>query len=170
MTGTGHRQITIVTGVRGGQELLELVVSNHYSFIRYMYACTTRTPEEGNFKISELMFDPISIIKSFIIGKMPFGNANLFYNASLDRLERDAISDTPEGYPDLTDLGVKLSTVEERLPWELAPFDAYGYYQYEDVNEKPVPILPQMVTMQEERAINVQRSNLPLSLLPIPAM
>lgn len=138
--------------------------------IRYMYACTTRTVEEGNFKITELMFDPLTIIKSYIIGKMPFGNANLFYNASLDRLERDALSDNGEGYPDLTDLGVKLSTLEERLPWELAPYDAYAYYEYEDVNEKPVPILPKMVSMQEERAINVQRSNLPLSLLPIPAM
>jgi hypothetical protein len=29
-------------------------------------------------------------------------------------------SDESEGYPDLTDLGVKLHTLEQRMPWEVS--------------------------------------------------
>jgi len=51
--------------------------------------------------------------------KSPFGGVEAFYQQSLDTLERMSISDESEGYPDLTHLGVKLSTLQQRMPWEV---------------------------------------------------
>ena len=55
----------------------------------------------------------------------------------MDRLERDSLSDLSEqGLPDITDLGVKPASVTEKMPWELAPLEAYAYYCYETPDEK----------------------------------
>lgn len=137
--------------------------------IRYMNALTTRTEEEGTFHTSELMFDPITMAKSFVMGQLgrySLGNGGVFHSSSLDRLERDAISDTLEGHPDLTDLGVKLHTLEQKMPWELKPHDLYAYYTYETVDELPATPTPNLITMEEERRIMGKRSMGPLALLP----
>eukprot|EP00092_Neocalanus_flemingeri_P017112 GFUD01018507.1.p1 GENE.GFUD01018507.1~~GFUD01018507.1.p1 ORF type:complete len:445 (-),score=106.86 GFUD01018507.1:111-1397(-) len=132
----------------------------------YMYALTTRTKEDGTFKISELMIDPATIARAFMIGKSPFGLYNFFHQTSLDRLERDSISDTLEGFPNLTDLGVHLHTLEEKMGWEVSPWDLYSYYQYESCDEKPVAKLPQILTMEEERRILNKRGMGPIALVP----
>ena len=90
--------------------------------INYMYALTTRNKKDGTHNITELMLDPATMIRSFIIGKSPFGGVNSFHQYSLDRLERDSISDISEGYPDLSDLGVKLHTLEDKMGWEVIFF------------------------------------------------
>merc|ERR1719203_1052755 len=72
--------------------------------ITYMYDCATRNKELGNFGIKELMLDPKTLLKSAIFEQMPlFGQVNFLHGNTLDRLERDAISDTSEGYPDMAD-------------------------------------------------------------------
>merc|ERR1719188_2088366 len=124
----------------------------------YMYDLTSRNKETGTFKITELMLDPATIARAFMIGKFPFGTVGTFHQYNLDRLERDSISDTSEGYPDLTDLGVNLKTLESQMPWELAPLDQYAYYFYETPEEKRKVRLPHILEMDEERAINARRA------------
>merc|ERR1711955_189540 len=88
----------------------------------------------------------------------PFGTVGTFHQYNLDRLERDSLSDTSEGYPDLTDLGVKLRTLESQMPWEVAPMDLYSYYHYETVDEMPTTRLPKLVSFEEERRIQAKRA------------
>jgi len=137
-----------------------------HELIRYMYHLTTRTPEDWQFKISELMFDPASFAKAWFMGNNPFGAVKVFHQQSLDQLDRFSISDESEGYPDLTDLGVKLHTLEQRMPWELKPLDLYSYYEYETVEEVPVVPPPTTLTFAEDREIKVQRARGLLNLLP----
>merc|ERR1711874_969198 len=66
----------------------------------YMYALTTRLIEDETFHIKELMLDPEAFIKSFIAQKIKIGNLNVFHSSSLDRLERDSVTDTSEGFPE----------------------------------------------------------------------
>eukprot|EP00091_Calanus_sinicus_P023163 TRINITY_DN7699_c0_g1_i1.p1 TRINITY_DN7699_c0_g1~~TRINITY_DN7699_c0_g1_i1.p1 ORF type:complete len:171 (-),score=70.71 TRINITY_DN7699_c0_g1_i1:258-746(-) len=137
-----------------------------HELLTYMYALTTRTKETGTFKITELMMDPATMVRAFIIGKFPFGTVNTFHQYNLDRLERDSISDMSEGLPDLTDLGVKMHTLEDKMPWELAPFDKYSYYHYEGPEEKPVVPPPTVVTMDVERKLHQKRGLGPIALVP----
>lgn len=84
----------------------------------------------------------------------------------MDRLERDSISDTSEGYPDLTDLGVNLKTLESQMPWEVSPMNLYSYYHYETVDEMPVARPPKMVSFEEERRLQAKRAMGPMALIP----
>jgi len=134
----------------------------------YLFACTTRTKEEGNHNISELLFDPRTLAKVWLCGKLPFGNANWFYQSSLDRLESDSISDTSDGYPDMAEsFGVRLHTLEEKIPGEVRAWDYYAYYHYESIEEKPVVAPPIVLTMEEERRLVNRRSEgMVAALLP----
>jgi len=135
--------------------------------LTYMYALTSRTEEDLNFRIAELMIDPITFAKAFVAQTIKIGNVKVFHQTSLDRLERDSISDTSDlGLPDITSLGVKLSSVTEKMPWELAPLDAYAYYFYETPDEKKVVKPPKMLAMDEERAINARRAKGYAALIP----
>jgi len=133
---------------------------------RYMYGLTTRTEKEGTFKITELMLDPLTFVRAFLIGKSPLGSVNTFYQYSLDRLERDSISDMSEGYPDLTELGVKLHTLEDKMPWEVAPYDLFAYYEYETCEEMPVPPTLKCLSMVEERQLLAKKAKGPIALVP----
>lgn len=119
--------------------------------VRYMYECTSRTPEAWNFHITELMLDPTAFIKAYMTSKSPFGGVEAFYQQSLDTLEQMSISDESEGYPDLTHLGVKLSTLHQRMPWELKARDLFSYYEYETVEEVPIIKPPKILSFPEER-------------------
>ena len=87
--------------------------------LRFMYALTSRVEEDGVFKFRELMTNPETFIKAFVASKLKLGNVNSFHQTGLDRLERDSISDTSDGYPEITELGVKLHTVADKMPWEV---------------------------------------------------
>lgn len=134
--------------------------------LTYMYGCTTRTQEEGTFKITELMLDPATFVRAFLIGKSPFGTVNTFHQYGLDRLERDSISDNSEGYPNLTDLGVIPRRMETQMPHEVAHWDLYAYYHYETVEEMPVVVPPKLLSWEQERKIKAKRDMGPLALVP----
>lgn len=138
----------------------------HHELIRYLYALTSRTPETWRFKITELMLDPTAFAKAWFIGKVPFGGVNVFHERGLDHLERSNISDESEGYPDLTSLGVKLHTLEQRMPWEVAPKDYYNYYEYETVEELPVVPPPTTLTFSDERLIKEKKARGFINFLP----
>ena len=95
--------------------------------ISYMYALTCGTEAEGNFRIKELMLDPETFAKAFFAQTIRLGNRYVFHQTGLDRLERDSLSDMSEGYPEITELGVKLSKVTDRMPFEVC-FCFYIYF------------------------------------------
>jgi len=134
--------------------------------VRYMYELTGRTPEEWNFHINELMFDPTAFMKAYFAQKTPFGGNRVFHQYGLDPLERLSMCDNVQGLPDLTDLGVNPSTIEKKMPWELRPRNAFGYYFYETVEEMPVIKPPVPITFSEDRAIRIQRQNGIFNLVP----
>ena len=94
--------------------------------LRFMYALTSRVEEDGVFKFRELMTNPETFAKAFIANKLKIGNVNCFHQTGLDRLERDSISDTSDGYPEITELGVKLHTVADKMPWEVSPKQTFS--------------------------------------------
>ena len=87
--------------------------------ILYMYALTTRIVDDGTFHIKELMLDPEAFVKAIVAQKIKIGNLNVFHGSSLDRLERDSVTDESEGYPEIKELGVKLHSIEDKMPWEV---------------------------------------------------
>jgi len=134
--------------------------------ITYMYGLVTRLQAEGTFNVSELMMSPTMLTRQWLLGKLWWGNGTTFANSSLDRLERDALSDTSEGHLDLTDLGVKLHTLEQRMPFEVCTLDLYKYYFYEEPEELPVKPLPKILNMEEERALIRKREMGVMGLIP----
>ena len=54
----------------------------------YLFDCTTRNAAIGNFNIQELLLDPRTMFKAWLIQSLPFGNRTVFRNTSIDRLER----------------------------------------------------------------------------------
>lgn len=89
-------------------------------------------------------------------------------STTMPRLERDAISDSSEGYPDMAEsLGVQLTDMTKKMPYECAMWDAYAYYHYETPEEIPRPSPPAVLAMGEERQIAARRQDKGiLALLP----
>ena len=54
---------------------------------------------------------------------------------------QEFVNDDISGLPNLTDLGVKLTYLEERVPWELQPYRRHNYYE-ERPGEFPDPSPP----------------------------
>jgi len=140
------------------------------NLLTYMNNLTARFKEDGSLSFSELMVSPVSLAKFWAMEKLGYvslGNKAVFYGAGLDRVERDSISDESEGLPNLEDLGVKLSSLEQKMPHEVKDLDLYAYYFYETPEEKPVVPPPQLITFAEERALLARRNKLgPLAVLP----
>jgi len=124
--------------------------------ITYMYHLTERYEEETTFGINELMLSPVAVARSIAFSKL-IGKKNCWHGQSLDRLERDSVSDLSEGYPNITELGVKLSTLAERLPFELEIYGLHAYYQYEDCETKVKVPPPREIAPEEERALLAMR-------------
>lgn len=64
---------------------------------------------------------------------------------NFEKLEREHITDVITGLPTLENLGVKLTPIEERAPFELKPFRMYAYY-YEQIGEFADPVKPPIVS------------------------
>jgi len=137
--------------------------------MRYIYDCTTRNEENALFSIRELMFDPRTFLKAFVCQSLPFGNINMFHNTTIDRLEKDSISDMTDGFPDMAEsFGIQMSTIEQRMPWEVAPFDKFSYYHYETPDMKHQPSPPKILNLTEEiQLLSKRGSKGGLAFLPI---
>jgi NADH dehydrogenase (ubiquinone) 1 alpha subcomplex subunit 9 len=134
--------------------------------VRYMYEQTGRTHEEYGFNITELMLEPRVFAKAFFGGVVPFGGVRVYNQFNIDALERMSISDESEGYPNLTDLGVKLSTVVQKMPWELDVRNYFGYLVVDDPLDLPKVTPPTPLNFADERRIIAQRDRGLLNLLP----
>jgi len=134
--------------------------------VRYMYEMSGRTNEEWNFHITELMLDPTAFMKAYFAQKTPFGGNRVFHQFGLDSLERMSISDNVQNLPNLTDLGVTLHTVEQKMGWELAPRNAFGYYYYDTPEDMPKVKPAAPISFSEERALKMKRENGLLNIIP----
>jgi len=134
--------------------------------IRYMFEQSGRNKEEWQFEITELMLEPRTFAKAFFGGVMPWGGNKSWNQFNLDTLERMSISDESEGLPNLTDLGVKLSKVVEKMPWELEPIHNYKYLIIEDPAELPKIDPPTPLSFVEERYLISKRERGLINLLP----
>jgi NADH dehydrogenase (ubiquinone) 1 alpha subcomplex subunit 9 len=65
---------------------------------------------------------------------------------TMDKLDREHVSDIPQDLPTLEDLGVKLTPLEDRAPFELKPFRLHSYYE-EHVGEFAHPEPPPVVSV-----------------------
>ena len=59
-------------------------------------------------------------------------------------LFQSQLSELSEGYPSITDLGVKLHRVEDKMPWELEVYRAFQGHDYMSESDKPKihPLVP----------------------------
>jgi len=64
---------------------------------------------------------------------------------TMDKLDREHQTDIEQGLPNLMDLGVKLTRLEDRAHWELKPFKRHAYY-LEEVGEFPDPAPPPVLS------------------------
>ncbi|XP_076328999.1 NADH:ubiquinone oxidoreductase subunit 39 [Tachypleus tridentatus] len=98
---------------------------------------------DWGYKRTDLRYDLIFQTRIFftekVIGKYPL--------LSWERVEREHVTDTPtRGVPSLEDLGITLTYMEDRVPFELRPFRALAYYDTElgEFEKPPAPPAPIM--------------------------
>jgi len=95
-------------------------------------------PRENGFLIVNMRWCPIFRLRVSIFGSKLFKYPAIHW----EKFEREMVSDVLTGCPTLQDLGVKLTTLEDRLPMELRLYRKYGYYdddvgEFEFIKEKP---------------------------------
>jgi len=111
------------------------------------------------YRRAELWTCPGMIMNSWMIENVfPFGQKFLRGN-TLERLDRSQLSETSEGYPGLETLGVKLHTVEHKMPEELKVWTELLYHQYRHKFDRP-PIRPlRPLSRAEEREYRKEIAN-----------
>lgn len=134
--------------------------------IRYMYEESGRDKDEWGFEISELMMDPKAFAKAYFGGVFPWGGKTSFNQFNIDTLERMSISDESEGLPNLTDLGVKLSKVIDKMPWLMHHRHQHKYLVIDDPIDLPKVNPPTPLSFVEERHMIAQRERGLINLLP----
>lgn len=114
----------------------EIVGQNSYylsELTDYFYRCM----RHENFKRSYL--SPL-----FKAKVMFMENAPSYPILTMDKLDKEHQSDIITGQPTLEDLGVRLTRLEDQVPWELKPFRKYAYYE-EKIGEWPEPEPPTVI-------------------------
>merc|ERR1712038_1922350 len=103
------------------------------------------------YRRAELWTCPGTIMNTILMQHViPIGQ-KYFRGNTLETLERSQLSDTSEGYPGLETLGVKLHTVEQRMPEDLKVYTELLHHQYRHKQDKP-PIRPlRPLSRAEER-------------------
>jgi len=138
----------------------------------YMFDCASLCKDYRSFEgFSELMFSPNMFFKAWMLNKIGLGNKIVYGQQSIDRLERDSISDKSDGYPDMAEaLGFEhQGYFKLKIPHEVIAYDFYGYYLYETPEEQHVPTPYKTLNRVEERAVTERRAQgfLP-TILPKP--
>jgi len=113
--------------------------------LNWMHEVMHKDPVDYRYKMVDLRFSPFTIGKAIAASLIPYGFGLKYFRApTLEKLERSQLTEMSEGYPDLTDLGVKLHTVQEKMVWELEFYRAFQWHEYRSEEEKPkiYPLLP----------------------------
>ncbi|MCL4136612.1 UNVERIFIED_CONTAM: hypothetical protein GTU68_053660 [Idotea baltica] len=96
---------------------------------------------EWGYKRYDMKWDPLTKIKARINEYNPSVPLNMLVT---DKIEREAVTDTTFDLPNLQDLGVTLTKLEDRISWELKHFRTKGYYN-PDVGEFEKPAPPKFI-------------------------
>lgn len=108
--------------------------------VDWMHDIMDKDEQDWGYSRQELMFSPATFAKATACSLMPFGMGLKYFKAcTLERLERSQLSEISEGLPSITDLGVKLHRVEEKMPWELDKYRAFKYFNYPLAYDRLVP-------------------------------
>lgn len=115
------------------------------------------------YKCTDLRFRPLPFVKGYALEKfMPFGQK--FYKAAtLEKLERSQLSDLSQGYPHIAELGIKLDTMPEVLPWNLNPYRMSRYVTGSGPITPKTPL--KALTRVEEEQIHAEAKESPLKIL-----
>jgi len=119
-----------------------------YDLVEYMYTIMDIDYEYMQFKIQDLRFNPIPFVKAGVLTNLPFGQRTL-HGATLERLERTQLSDISQGFPHISEMGVKLDNMADVLPWNLNPWRVTRYL-HGPIDPKNVPLRP-IARIEEER-------------------
>jgi len=120
--------------------------------IDWMHEVMHKTPEDYNYARTDLRFDIKPLVLCALLQYLPLGRKNMC-SPTLEKLERSQLTDDVLGLPSLEDLGVKLNTVTQEMPWVLDPFRAFRYHKYYSLADRPVihPLHP--INGFQERAM-----------------
>ena len=127
----------------------------------YMHKILDVDYEDEGYYIADLKFNPVPAVKAKILELLPFGQ-KLFVAATLEKLERSQLSDISQGYPHISQLGVKMDKMEEVMPWILSPWRDNRYF-HGPTDPKTVPLRP--LTRVEEEQILIDAQQKPLKSL-----
>jgi len=113
----------------------------------------------NGYFIQDLRLQPLPVIKGFILQNfMPVGH-KMYVGATLEKLERSQLSDFSQGYPHISELGVKVESMTEALPWNLNPWRE-NRYLHGPVDPKTLHL--KALTRVEEEQIHADARNSPL--------
>merc|ERR1712096_224536 len=120
--------------------------------IDWMFEVMHKTPEDWNYRRTDLRVDMKPLILYAILQYLPVGLRNM-RAPTLDKLERTQLTEEVLGLPTLEDLGVKPNKVQDEMPWVLDPHRAFRYHTYFSLADRPVihPLHP--ISRLEERAL-----------------
>ncbi|XP_064599885.1 NADH dehydrogenase [ubiquinone] 1 alpha subcomplex subunit 9, mitochondrial-like [Liolophura sinensis] len=90
-----------------------------------------------DFKITNV--SPLLKLTATVMGMMP--NYPRF---NMEKVEAEHVTDVVTGLPNLEDLGVELTRLEDRADYELKPYRLYAYYE-DKLGEFPKPNPPEKV-------------------------
>ncbi|KAL7645115.1 UNVERIFIED_CONTAM: hypothetical protein RMT77_003493 [Armadillidium vulgare] len=100
-----------------------------------------RRDGEWNYHRTDFRWSPFARLKVRLNDHNP---SNPITNFCSDKVEREAVTDTVLDLPNLEDLGVTLTLLEDRIKYELKQFQFEAYYK-ESVGEYDEPAPPKYV-------------------------
>jgi len=132
-----------------------------HDLIEYMATILDIEYVANGYKINDLRTMPLPFVKAFVLQNLPFGQ-KLNVGATLDKLERSQLSDFSQGYPSITEMGVKLDHLPDVLPWNLEPW-RMNRYLHGPIDPTTVPLRP--LSRIEEEQIHAEGAQSPLRIL-----
>jgi len=123
--------------------------------VDWMHEVMHKDPVDWQYKKIDLRFNPQTFVKAAIATFLPFGLGNKYLRApTLERLERSQLNEISQGLPNMTELGVKLHKVEDKMPWDLIFFRAFRDFEYEQ--KEDIPVIHPLVPMSPMEVKNLQ--------------
>ncbi|CAG2117685.1 unnamed protein product [Medioppia subpectinata] len=112
------------------------------ALVDYLQRIIQKTPEDG-FHVSNMRWAPLFLVRVWLMSHPQW--LHKYPHVSFEKLEREAISDIrTKGVKSIEELGVALTTVEEKWEFNLMHWKRMSYYG-EEVGEFPELEKPQQI-------------------------
>jgi len=132
-----------------------------HDLVEFMGTIMDLTERSDGFCIQDLRMAPLPWIKAGLVQYAPFGQKT-FVGSTLEKLERSQLSDISQGYPSIAEMGVKLQTAKESLPWAIEPW-RQNRYLHGPIDTTTVPL--RVLTRVEEEEIHAEGKQSPFNIL-----